>query len=111
MDDADDEDMVIIEDRIYIAPRVTIVTATHPLHADERLSTDALRGKVVIKKAWIGTGAIILPNVTVGEGAVVGAGAVVSCNRRCASLYSCCRCSTKQIKKLNEGGENTESGK
>jgi len=50
VDDADDEDMVIIEDRVYIAPRVTIVTATHPLHADERLSTDALRGKVVIKK-------------------------------------------------------------
>ena len=28
--------------------------------------------------AWIGTGAIILPNVTIGEQAVVGAGAVVT---------------------------------
>jgi len=34
---------------------------------------------VVIKRgAWIGAGAIILPNVTIGERAVVGAGAVVT---------------------------------
>jgi maltose O-acetyltransferase len=27
---------------------------------------------------WIGTGAIILPGVTIGDGAVVGAGSVVT---------------------------------
>jgi acetyltransferase-like isoleucine patch superfamily enzyme len=36
-------------------------------------------GHIHIKKnAWIGAGAIILPGVTVGENAVVAAGAVVS---------------------------------
>jgi acetyltransferase-like isoleucine patch superfamily enzyme len=35
--------------------------------------------KIVIKKnAWIGAGAIILPGVTVGENAIVAAGAVVN---------------------------------
>ena len=29
-------------------------------------------------RAWIGAGAIILPNVTIGKGAVVDAGAVVT---------------------------------
>ncbi|MCW7079146.1 MAG: hypothetical protein OCU16_06440 [Candidatus Methanospirare jalkutatii] len=36
-------------------------------------------GKVRIKHdAWIGTGAIILPNVTIGEFSIIGAGAVVT---------------------------------
>ena len=36
-------------------------------------------GSIVIKKdAWLGTGSIILPNVTIGERAIVGAGAVVT---------------------------------
>jgi acetyltransferase-like isoleucine patch superfamily enzyme len=30
--------------------------------------------------ADIGTGAVLLPGVTVGKGAIVGAGAVVTCN-------------------------------
>ena len=36
-------------------------------------------GSITIKEdVWLGTGAIILPNVTIGEGAVVGAGSVVN---------------------------------
>jgi len=36
-------------------------------------------GKIIIQDdACIGAGAIILPNVTIGKGAVVGAGAVVT---------------------------------
>ena len=38
-----------------------------------------LQDKIHIKKnAWIGAGATILPGVTIGENAVVAAGAVVS---------------------------------
>jgi acetyltransferase-like isoleucine patch superfamily enzyme len=35
---------------------------------------------VVHDHVWIGTGAIILPGVTIGRGAVVAAGAVVTRN-------------------------------
>jgi acetyltransferase-like isoleucine patch superfamily enzyme len=38
-----------------------------------------VRGQVRIEDdAWIGTGAIILPNVTIGTMSIVGAGAVVT---------------------------------
>ena len=38
-----------------------------------------IRDRVVIRRnAWIGAGAVILPGVTVGENAIVAAGAVVT---------------------------------
>ena len=41
--------------------------------------TNSIPGNILIKKgAWIGARAIILPNVTVGEGSIIGAGAVVT---------------------------------
>lgn len=70
---------LVIGDRVAIAPRVTIVAAAGPNFS--RLSSffKEICGKVVIKDdAWIGAGAIILPNVTVGSGAIVAAGAVVT---------------------------------
>ena len=78
-DELKDSDNVIIEDRVSISPRVTLVTASSPNFSRIRPYVKVLNGKIIIEKdAWIGAGAIILPNVTIGEGAVVGAGAVVT---------------------------------
>jgi acetyltransferase-like isoleucine patch superfamily enzyme len=68
---------ITIEDGVLIGPRVNLVTENHPLHPDERsaLLTKPIR---IRQKAWIGAGATILPGVTVGENAVVAAGAVVT---------------------------------
>jgi acetyltransferase-like isoleucine patch superfamily enzyme len=68
---------ITIEDGALIGPRVNLVTENHPLNPNERsaLLTKPIR---IRQKAWIGAGAIILPGVTVGENAVVAAGAVVS---------------------------------
>lgn len=70
---------VFIGDRAFIAPRVTLVTSSGPnLSRIEPYVKVVNGGKIRIESdAWIGAGAIILPNVTIGEGAVVGAGAVV----------------------------------
>ena len=68
---------ITIEDHVLIGPRVNIVTENHPLDSAERRAL--VTQPVVIKRnAWIGAGATILPGVTVGENAVVAAGAVVS---------------------------------
>ena len=68
---------ITIEDNVLIGPRVNIVTENHPLDPADRRAL--VTQPVVIKRnAWIGAGATILPGVTIGENAVVAAGAVVS---------------------------------
>lgn len=68
---------ITIEDNVLIAPKVSLLSEGHPVNPNERQSL--VPGHIHIKKnAWIGAGAIILPGVTVGENAVVAAGAVVS---------------------------------
>jgi acetyltransferase-like isoleucine patch superfamily enzyme len=68
---------ITIEDNVLIAPKVSLLSEGHPLSTVERQSL--VPGPIHIKKnAWIGAGATILPGVTIGENAVVAAGAVVS---------------------------------
>lgn len=68
---------IILEDNVLIAPKVSLLSEGHPLDPENR---HALVPKPIhIKKnAWIGAGATILQGVTIGENAVVAAGAVVS---------------------------------
>lgn len=67
---------ITIEDNVLIAPKVSILSEGHPIAAADRQSL--VPGSVHIKKnAWIGANASILPGVTIGENAIVAAGAVV----------------------------------
>jgi len=68
---------ITIEDNVLIAPRVSLLSEGHPVPSSNRHSL--VPGHIHIRKnAWIGAGATILPGVTIGENAVVAAGAVVS---------------------------------
>lgn len=68
---------ITVEDDVLIGPRVNITSENHPLDPSDRKALTP--APVYIKRnAWIGAGATILPGVTVGENAVVAAGAVVS---------------------------------
>jgi acetyltransferase-like isoleucine patch superfamily enzyme len=68
---------ITIEDDVLIGPRVNLVTENHPLDPSNRRAL--ITQPIVIKRnAWIGAGATILPGVTIGENAVIAAGAVVS---------------------------------
>ncbi|GAB4002827.1 sugar O-acetyltransferase [Spirosoma daeguense] len=66
-----------IEDDVQIGPRVNLTSENHPLDPTDR-QTLIPRPVVIKRNAWIGAGATILPGITVGENAVVAAGAVVS---------------------------------
>ncbi len=68
-----------IEDRASISPRVTFVLHSAPNWSRIRPHVNEKKGQIIVgKDAWIGTGAVLLPDVEIGEGAVVGANSVVT---------------------------------
>jgi acetyltransferase-like isoleucine patch superfamily enzyme len=68
-----------IGDRVAISPRVTLVLHTKPNWSRIADYVDSKKGKITIEQdSWIGTGAVILPDITIGEGAVVAANSVVT---------------------------------
>nr|WP_310586587.1 acyltransferase [Larkinella insperata] len=70
---------VVIGDRVMIASHVAITSLTHNYTAESMRFSAPLGGKIIIEDdVWIGSHAIIMPGVTIGRGAVVGAGAVVT---------------------------------
>lgn len=76
---------VRIGSNVSIAPNVTCVTDSCANNGDEingfRYVAERLtkKGDVVIEdEVWIGAGAILLPGVTIGRCAVIGAGCVMS---------------------------------
>lgn len=79
VDEPRDRSMVIIGDRVAIAPRVTIVASSYANFSRLRDLVGEKHLPVIIESdSWIGTGAIILPGVTIAPYTVVAAGAVVT---------------------------------
>jgi UDP-3-O-[3-hydroxymyristoyl] glucosamine N-acyltransferase len=74
---------VTVEDGVFLGPGVILTNDKLPraINPDGTLKTDAdweVSPTVIRRGASIGAGAVILPGVTVGESAMVGAGAVVT---------------------------------
>ncbi|MGN6251294.1 MAG: sugar O-acetyltransferase [Marmoricola sp.] len=69
---------ITIGDRVLIGPRVTLSTAGHPVHPDERFDAITHAPIVIEDDVWIGAAATVTPGVRIGRGSVVGAGAVVA---------------------------------
>jgi acetyltransferase-like isoleucine patch superfamily enzyme len=67
---------LVIGDYVDLSPGVWVLTDGHDAH-DPRFP-EVLAPVTIADHAWIGTRALILPGVTIGEGAVVAAGAVVT---------------------------------
>ena len=70
---------VTIGDGTQIGPAVQLLAADHPRDPEIR-ARGLENGKPVAigRNVWIGGGALILPGVSVGDDAVIGAGAVVT---------------------------------
>ncbi|HVY30202.1 MAG TPA: sugar O-acetyltransferase [Polyangiaceae bacterium] len=69
---------VHIGEHTMFGPAVQIYTATHPLNPHERRKKEFAKPVSIGHDCWIGGGAIILPGVTIGDNAVIGAGSVVT---------------------------------
>ncbi|MGW5731514.1 MULTISPECIES: sugar O-acetyltransferase [Streptomyces] len=63
---------------VLIGPKTNLFSSDHPLPAAER-SAFITRAPVTLEdNAWLGAAVTVLPGVTIGRGAVVGAGTVVT---------------------------------
>ncbi|PAD67853.1 hypothetical protein CHH83_16970 [Bacillus sp. 7586-K] len=69
---------LLIGNNVNISPYVKIYTAEHKVNSPTFEYTE---GQVIIGDyVWISTNAMVMPGVTIGEGAVIAAGAVVTNN-------------------------------
>lgn len=83
-----DDGKIFIGDNVMIGPNVSLLSTNHPLIADERvrmkyedghISMSEFAGEIRIEDdVWLAAGVTVLDNVTIGKGAVVGAGSVVT---------------------------------
>jgi acetyltransferase-like isoleucine patch superfamily enzyme len=67
-----------IGDDVMIGPNVSLITSGHPLKPSERRVGVTAKPIVIERNVWIAAGAIVIGGVTIGEGSVVAAGAVVT---------------------------------
>lgn len=83
-----DDAFVTIGDDCNFGPGVSIVTPVHPMVADERrlmynpdgspIRLCYAKPVTIGKDCWFGANVTVCPGVTIGDGCVIGAGAVVT---------------------------------
>lgn len=78
---------VKIGSRVYMGPNVSLLTAMHPMHPEDRLFfpfehgiTDQESAKPITigDDCWLGGNVTVCGGVTIGRGCVIGAGSVVT---------------------------------
>ncbi len=74
-----DEAEVRIGDNVMIGPNCSLITVTHHPDALER-NKGLMRGLPITigNNVWIAANVVVLPGVTIGDNAIVGAGSVVT---------------------------------
>ena len=83
-----DDGKVSIGDHVMIGPNVSLLATNHPLLPDERLRleypdghtsmSEFSKGIRIEDEVWIAANVSVLDGVTIGRGAVIGAGSVVT---------------------------------
>lgn len=90
---------------VLIGPGVQLLTATHPLRAEDRIVPPDLRTPgqapyrtqarpiVIGDNVWIGAAAIVFPGITIGKRTSIGAGSLVTTDipANCLAVGQPCR--------------------
>ena len=70
---------ISIEDHVTLSYGAKLITGTLVIGNEGALKGQHESRPIIIREfAWIGAGAIVLPGVTIGSGAIIAAGSVVS---------------------------------
>ena len=70
---------VTIGDNTFVGPNTQFYTPIHPLDYKTRNTfIESAKPISIGKNCWLGGSVVILPGVTIGDGCVIGAGAVVT---------------------------------
>jgi maltose O-acetyltransferase len=70
---------IVVGDHVALGHEVRILTSTHDLGPRSQRAGGLTTAPVSIQRgAWVGSRTLILPGVTIGAGAVIAAGSVVS---------------------------------
>lgn len=74
-----DSARIVLGDDVLIAPNVMITAANYRFNEGSPVTDQAMdEAEIRIgRDVWIGFGAVILPGVTIGDGAIIGAASVV----------------------------------
>jgi acetyltransferase-like isoleucine patch superfamily enzyme len=96
--------LIRLHDEAVLSPKVIVVAMAVPGDSFLQREYNVIRtGPVTIGEgAWIGAGAVILPGVQVGRGAIVGANAVVT--RSIGELEVWGGCPARFLKRVEEYG-------
>ena len=74
-----DDTHIYVGDHVLFGPNVVLATAAHPIAPQLREKGLQYNKPIRIgNNCWIGTGALIMPGVTIGDNTVIGAGSVVT---------------------------------
>ena len=70
---------VMVGSDTFVGPNVQLYTPIHPLDYKTRNTiVESAKPITICKNCWLGGSVIVLPGVTIGDGCVIGAGAVVT---------------------------------
>jgi len=79
---------IIIGDNVLFGPAVHIYTSNHPKDREARKKGTCFASAVHIgNDVWIGGGAKVLPGIHIGDGAIIGANAVVTKDIAANQIY------------------------
>jgi maltose O-acetyltransferase len=78
---------VTIGDDTLIASHVSIITVTHDTNALKFRESTVKKPINIGRNVWIGSHAVIMPGVTIGDNVIVGAGSVVTKDLTSNAVY------------------------